>query len=176
MISFLLLTMNIYLPLDIFHNMRRFARFGTIWSILKNMKNTNRGLLLLVQLQSEACNFTKSNTPSWVFFTFLKFYKWYQIVQSISYFQTIPSYQIHYLIITDNHAFMKPVPNLKQIFMSYFFTFLPLRLAFLHMFVNKWTDFLYLGNCKFLQWKLKIRNFHECENYLIKNHITNLYV
>ena len=72
MISFLLLTMNIYLPLDIFHNMRRFARFGTIWSILKNMKNTNRGLLLLVQLQSEACNFTKSNTPSWVFFPFFK--------------------------------------------------------------------------------------------------------
>ena len=24
---------------------------------------------------SEACNFTKSNTPPWAFFTFLKFYK-----------------------------------------------------------------------------------------------------
>ena len=34
---------------------------------LKNVKNTHRGVLLLV-----ACNFTKSNTPPWVFFTFFK--------------------------------------------------------------------------------------------------------
>ena len=27
---------------------------------------------------------TKSNTPPWVFFTFLKLYKWYQIAQNIS--------------------------------------------------------------------------------------------
>ena len=33
----------------------------------KNVKNTHGGVLLLV-----ACNFTKSNTPPWVFFTFLK--------------------------------------------------------------------------------------------------------
>ena len=33
----------------------------------------------------KACNFTKSNTPSWVFLTFLKFYKWYQIAQNITY-------------------------------------------------------------------------------------------
>ena len=32
-------------------------------------------VLLLVKLQAKACNFTKSNTPPWVFFTFLK-YKW----------------------------------------------------------------------------------------------------
>ena len=34
---------------------------------------------------TNACNFTKSNTPPWEFFTFFKLYKWYQIVQSISY-------------------------------------------------------------------------------------------
>ena len=28
-----------------------------------------------------ACNFTKSNTPPWVFLTFLKLYKWCQIAQ-----------------------------------------------------------------------------------------------
>ena len=28
---------------------------------------------------------TKSNTPPWVFFTFLKLYKWYQIAQNISF-------------------------------------------------------------------------------------------
>ena len=32
-----------------------------------------------------ACNFTKSNTPPWVFFAFLKLYKWYQIAQIITY-------------------------------------------------------------------------------------------
>ena len=34
-----------------------------------------------------ACNFTKSNTPPWVFFTFFKLYKWYQITQNITYVQ-----------------------------------------------------------------------------------------
>ena len=42
---------------------------------LKNAKNTHGGVLI-----AEACNFTKINTPPWVFFTFLKLYKWYQIV------------------------------------------------------------------------------------------------
>ena len=46
-----------------------------IWYILynlKNVKNTYGGMLLLVKLQA------KSNTPQWLFFTFLKSYKWYQ--------------------------------------------------------------------------------------------------
>ena len=38
------------------------ARFGTIWL---------------------ACNFTKINTPPWVFFTFFKLCKWYLIAQRI---------------------------------------------------------------------------------------------
>ena len=29
----------------------------------KNVKNTHGGVLLLVKLQDQACNFTKSNTP-----------------------------------------------------------------------------------------------------------------
>ena len=37
---------------------------------LKNVKNTHGGLLL-VKLQDLACNFAKSNTPSWVVFKFL---------------------------------------------------------------------------------------------------------
>ena len=37
------------------------------------MKNTHEGVLLLVvKLQTKACNFTKSNTPPWVLFTFFK--------------------------------------------------------------------------------------------------------
>ena len=42
------------------------------------MKNTHGGLLLLVRLQAEVSNFTKRNTPPWVFFTFFKLHKWYQ--------------------------------------------------------------------------------------------------
>ena len=42
---------------------------------LKNVKNTHGGVLIL------ASNFTKINTPPWVFFTFFILYKWYQIAQ-----------------------------------------------------------------------------------------------
>ena len=58
-----------------------------IWYYLhsfKNVKNTHGRVLLLVKLQAEAYNFTKSNTTPWMFFTFSKLYMWYQIVQSIT--------------------------------------------------------------------------------------------
>ena len=48
---------------------------------LKNVKNTHGGVLLLAKLQDLACNFTKRNTPPWMFFTFFKLCKWYQIAQ-----------------------------------------------------------------------------------------------
>ena len=47
----------------------------SIWYYLHNFK------------KPKVCNFTKSNTPPWVFFTFFKLYKWYQIKQSIRYNQ-----------------------------------------------------------------------------------------
>ena len=34
----------------------------------KKRENIYGGVLLLVKLQAEACNFTKSNTPPWEFF------------------------------------------------------------------------------------------------------------
>ena len=34
--------------------------------------------------QPKVCNFTKSNTHLWVFFTFFKLCKWYQIAQRIT--------------------------------------------------------------------------------------------
>ena len=37
------------------------------------------------------CNFTKSNTLSWMFFTFFKLYKWYQIAQSIAIIENFSS-------------------------------------------------------------------------------------
>ena len=51
----------------------------------KKRKKHPRILILLVKLQDLAYYFTKSNTPPWVFFTFLKLYKGYQIAQSITY-------------------------------------------------------------------------------------------
>ena len=62
-----------------------FAQFITICTIKKNVKNTHGRVLLLVKLQVSACNFMKCNTPEWVFFTFFKLYRWYQIVQRVTY-------------------------------------------------------------------------------------------
>ena len=47
---------------------------------LKNVKSTHGGMILLVQLQASACNFTKGVDPPRVFFTFFKLYKLYQII------------------------------------------------------------------------------------------------
>ena len=55
-------------------------RFGIICAIWKNVKNTHGGISLLVQFKAY---FTKSYTPPWVLFTFLKLHKRYQIVQRI---------------------------------------------------------------------------------------------
>ena len=38
------------------------------------------------------CNFTKSSTPPWLFFTVFKLYKWHQIAQSITYVYIIEVY------------------------------------------------------------------------------------
>ena len=58
--------------------------YCTIWYYLynlKNMKKTHGGVLLLVK----PATLLKSNTPPWLFFTFFKLRKWYQIAQSITY-------------------------------------------------------------------------------------------
>ena len=45
-----------------------------------------RDLVTFVQFKKFlACNFAKSNTSPWVFFTFFKLYNWYQIAQNITY-------------------------------------------------------------------------------------------
>ena len=53
---------------------------------LKNVENTHGGVVILVKLQVEVWNFTKINNPPWVFFTFFKLYKRYQIAQRTTYF------------------------------------------------------------------------------------------
>ena len=57
-----------------------FAGFGTICPIWKTWK-THGGVLIFVKSKAKICNFTKINTPPWVFFTFFKLEKLYQMVQ-----------------------------------------------------------------------------------------------
>ena len=51
---------------------------------LKNVKSTHGRLLLLVNLKASVWNFSKINTPLWVFFRFLKLNKWCQMAQSVT--------------------------------------------------------------------------------------------
>ena len=44
-----------------------------------------QGLAIYIKQHASARNFTKSNTPPWVSFTFFKLYKWYQIAQNTTY-------------------------------------------------------------------------------------------
>ena len=57
----------------------------TIWYHLHNLKNMKTPMEVC-----SACNFTKNNTLPWVFFTFFKLYKWYQIAQRTTY--TFPKF------------------------------------------------------------------------------------
>ena len=86
------MTLNFEIILkEISRNNLKSATFVTrvIWYRMynfKNVKNSHGGVLLLVKLQAETCNFTKSNTPPWMFFTFFKLCIWYSIPQSVAYF------------------------------------------------------------------------------------------
>ena len=66
-------------PCDALRDLVPFIQFK------KHEKKNHAGVLILVKLQKEACNSTKINTPAWVFFTFIKLYKCYQIAQRITY-------------------------------------------------------------------------------------------
>ena len=61
---------------------------------LENVKNTHGVVLIFVKKQVAVWNFIKSNTPPWVFFTFLKLYKWYQIPQSILYVEGTSAFKL----------------------------------------------------------------------------------
>ena len=56
---------------------------------------------------AEACNFTKIKIPPWVFFTFFKLYKWYQIVQRTTYKAFVRHY-LDYGEILYDQAFNMP--------------------------------------------------------------------
>ena len=61
-----------------------FYKFSNTWDTLRNLvtyvpfkkrEKYHEGVLHLVMLQAEAFNYTKSNTPAWVFFAILKLFK-----------------------------------------------------------------------------------------------------
>ena len=59
-----------------------------IWYHLQNFKKREKHLwrsATFIKVAGLGYNFTKSNIPPWVFFTFLKLYKQYQIAQNIKY-------------------------------------------------------------------------------------------
>ena len=55
-------------------DMRRFMHLVPFLQFKKREKKTHGGALFSVKLHVEAWNFTKSNTPPWVFFTLFKLY------------------------------------------------------------------------------------------------------
>ena len=63
-----------------------FGRTTDTCTILKNMENIHGGVLLLVKLQVLAYNFTKSNTPPFVFLTFFKGMSLFQSYLRLTYF------------------------------------------------------------------------------------------
>ena len=79
---------------------------------LKNVRNTQGGKLTLVKLRSSACKFTKLNTPLWVFFTFFKLYKWYQIAQFTKY---------GFLMISREDTKLEKKVRRSQLMASYYF-------------------------------------------------------
>ena len=79
-------------------SLKLFVMRCAIWYHLynsKNVKNTHGGVLILVKLQAEACNFIKINTPPWVFFTSFKLYKCYQIAQRTTFKEDYMGISIH---------------------------------------------------------------------------------
>ena len=84
--TFLLKIFFFYMVSKVTETHENYAMFCLTWYHLcniKNVKNTHGGVFSKVA--GLACNFTKSNILPWVFFTFFKLCKWYQIAQHITY-------------------------------------------------------------------------------------------
>ena len=57
----------------------------------------------------KACKFNKSSTPTWMFFTFIKLYKWYQMAKSIHYKRVF--YKTKFLFFPNNFHFIVVIIN-----------------------------------------------------------------
>ena len=72
---------DLFTVLPFYETLKLYEMLCAIWYHLRNfriVRNTNRGVSRLLQLQASIWNVTKSNTPP-------PLYKWYRIAQSITY-------------------------------------------------------------------------------------------
>ena len=115
--------------------MVRFAIWYHLYNS-KNVKNTHGRVLILIKLQALACNFTKINTPPWVFFTFFELYKWYQIAQRITNsFNDFILWAGAFLCFHSLGSFEKRIESLRSFYMYFLHvlcvcTFISVRKAF----------------------------------------------
>ena len=65
-------------------NVMLWAIWYHLYNLKKKVKKIHGGALLLEELKPEVYDFTRSNAPRWVSFTFLKLFKWCKITQSVS--------------------------------------------------------------------------------------------
>ena len=93
--------------------MRRLAEF-VLFVQFKNVKNTHGRVLLLVKLQAETGNFTKSNIPSWLFFTFFKLYTTYcTLTHYLFTYLLINNFRLTYLPSQSSTLVWKSCSNLR---------------------------------------------------------------
>ena len=71
---------NFEIALILLGQLQNFQKCGALRDLVPFVRFKKREkhpyVLLLVKLQASACNFTKNNTPPWVFFTFFKLCTW----------------------------------------------------------------------------------------------------
>ena len=65
------------------------------------------------------CNVTKSNIPPWVFFTFLKLYKWYQIALRITYLSHRNISSRNYLLYKVESPYITQKYNIESLFITH---------------------------------------------------------
>ena len=78
-----------------------------IWYHLYNLKNEKKQPWRSVnfsKVTGSACNFTKIKTPPWVFFSFFKLHKWYQIAQSTTFRSARKSHDQYCFPMTTNES------------------------------------------------------------------------
>ena len=99
-----------------------------------------------------ACNFTKSNTPPWMFFTFLKLYRWYQIAQ-------------HILLTKISFCIFKILSKNYVLLYLWIFDYFLKNINLINLWTFRWDnypcsldDFWFLKFCK-----------HLCNLYAIRN-------
>ena len=137
-----------------------------------------------VKLQASACNFIKINTPPWVFFTFFKLYKCYQIAQRITYILRLSSqalcketfvlqkseYRLHsFLMLTGILKKNRKIAVVCKCIMNTFHSFIANKI---HKCNSRWR-LLYDKNYKI--WGNNILRVAERNLFLIK-FIRNLHV